>query len=46
MLILHFKKDFYNEKAPMEFLPHLTDFCVILSTGAMVGWHGDTLQCG
>lgn len=29
-----------------KFFPHLTDFCVILSTGAIVCWHGATLQCG
>lgn len=25
-----------------KFLPHLADFCVLVSTGAVVGWGGDT----
>lgn len=29
-----------------KFLPHLADSCVLVSTGAMVGWWGDTLQYG
>lgn len=43
MLLLNFQKDFYNEKTRMGIF---ADFCVLVSTGAMVGWGGDTLQCG
>lgn len=45
-LFFPLKRIFTLKRHQWKFFPHLIDFGVILSMGAMVGWCGDTLQCG
>lgn len=40
------KRIFTKKRQGWEFLPHLADFCVLVSTGATVGWGGAALFLG